>query len=168
MPRPAAKDRQFMMYFPSQADRERWRKLAKKAKMSFTDWIYSMVEARLVEESEDALAAADQKISLQAENRQLRRELQNSEARISDLETEIFKLRNQLFSSPMPTKLGDIDKKLMAALRSGGTWANREILQELGVDANDIEAIEIVTKQLQSLQDLKLVKESARGWRWIS
>ena len=62
-----------------------------------------------------------------------------SEARISDLETELFKLRNQLFSYPMPTKLGDIDKKLMDALRSGGTWANREILQELGVDANDIE-----------------------------
>lgn len=167
MPRPDANDRQFMMYFPSQVDRERWRKIAKKAKMSFTDWIYSMVEARLVEESEDAQAATDQKISLQAEARQLRRELQKSEARISDLETEVFKLRNQLFASPMPTKLGDIDAKLMAALRSGGTWANREILQELGVDANDIEAIEIVTKQLQILQDHGLVRESARGWKWI-
>lgn len=156
-----------MMYFPSEVDRERWRKIAKKAKMPFTDWIYSMVEAHLVEENEDSQAATDQKISMQTENRQLRRELQKSEVMISNLETEVFKLRNQLFSAPTPTGLGEIGKKLLSVLRSGGTRSNREILQDLDVDANDIEAIGIVTKQLQTLQDLELVKESAQGWRWM-
>jgi len=162
-----AKRRQFMMYFPSEADRERWRKIAKKTNMSLTSWIYNMVEVQLTEDSEEARADADRVISSHAENRQLRRELQKSDARIADLETEVFKLRNQLFAQPNPTGLGHIDEKLLAVLRSGGTWPNQEILQELGVDAQDIGAIEIVTRQLQILQDLKLVKDSTRGWRWI-
>jgi len=164
MPRQDAKSRQFMMYFPSEADRERWRKTAKKAKMPFTAWIYSMVEARLAEDDE---AGKDRAVFSYAENRKLHRELEKSEARISELETEVFKLRNQLFAAPQPTGLGQIDEKLLNVLRSGGTWSNREILAEMGVEPHDIEAIEIITRQLQVLQDLRLVKESARGWRWI-
>jgi small-conductance mechanosensitive channel len=163
MPRPDAKDRQFMMYFPSTADRERWRKNATKSKMPLTGWIYSMVEAKLTEESEESRTA--QAVSTLAENRHLRRELQKSEARINDLETELFKLKDQRFAADQGR--ASIDESLVAVLRKGGTWSNTEILGELGVDPHDIEAISLLTRQLQLLQDVKLVKESAWGWRWI-
>ncbi len=86
---------------------------------------------------------------------------------ISDLETEIFKLRNQLFASEKPEGLGEIEGSLLDALHSGGLWSNRELLAELGVAANDAESIQIITAQLRFLQDHRFVKESARGWRWI-
>lgn len=165
MPRADAKDRQFMMYFPSNADRERWRKIAKKSKMPLTAWIYAMVEARMAEEA--ATEEAAQKASLQSENRRLRHELQKAEAMISDQQTEIFKLRNQLFALPHYPTAGEFDAALIDLLRSGGTWPNRDILQELGVEPNDADAIDILTHQLRMLQDLRLVKESPRGWRWI-
>jgi len=155
------------MYFPSQKDRERWRKLATKSKMPFHRWIYEMVETRLAEESEPAQEISSQRASLQDENRHLRKDLQKSEARLSDLETEIFKIRHQLFMMKTPKGKGKFDAMLLAALRSGGTWQGRVLLEELGVDSNDIDAIEIVTSQLQYLQDLGLVKESAQGWKWI-
>ncbi len=141
--------------------------LAQKSRMSFSHWIYETVESHLAREGKDFQEVSTQRVSLQAENRQLRRDLQAREARISDLETEVFKLRNQLFASEKPVGLGEMDGRLLDALRSGGLWSNREILAELGVDANDADAIQIVTVQLRFLQDHGLVKESARGWRWI-
>lgn len=152
-----------MMYFPSEADRERWRKNARKSKMPFTDWIYSMVESKLADEDEGARTA--QTVATLAENRQLRRELQKSEARINDLEMEIFKLREQKFAEDQGR--APIDEKLVQVLQKGGTCSNAAILEELGVDPHDIEAIELLSRQLQLLQDIKLVRESAWGWRWF-
>jgi hypothetical protein len=166
MPRPEALDRQFMMYFPSKADRERWRKIAKKSKMTFTSWIYEMVEGRLAEESEPVREISDQRTSLQSENHQLRNDLEKNEARLRELETQIFKLQQAVFLHDQPGQ-ENYSKKLIQVLRSGGTWPGRDLLAELNVNPDDGTAIQIVTNQLQSLQDFGLVKESARGWRWI-
>ena len=166
MPRPEASDRQFMMYFPSEVDRERWRKIAKKSKMPFTSWIYEMVEGRLAEESEPAQEVSDQRTSLQSENRRLRNDLEKDEARLRVLETQIFKLQQAVFLHDQPGR-ENYSKKLIQVLQSGGTWPGRDLLAELNVNPDDATAIQIVTHQLQALQDFGLVKESARGWRWI-
>ncbi len=166
MPRPDALDRQFMMYFPSKADRERWRKIAKKSKMTFTSWIYEMVEGRLAEESEPVREIADQNTSLQSENHRLRNDLEKNEARLRDLETQIFKLQQAVFLHDQPGQ-ENYSKKLIQVLRSGSIWPNRDLLAELNVNPDDATAIQIVTNQLQSLQDFGLVKESVRGWKWI-
>ena len=84
-----------------------------------------------------------------------------------DLKTENFKLRNKLFAMEKPEGIGQFDKELLDLLRQKRTWPNRALLDELGVDSSNIEAIQIITRQLQTLQDLSLVKESAQGWRWI-
>jgi hypothetical protein len=161
MPRRDYKNRQFMMYFPSQEDRERWRELAKKAGLPFCQWIYEIVEAHLSEEFNAPSGDAD----VLRENRQLRRELEKSEARIRELETAIFKLRNAFFAAE-PRGHGSFDPHLLKILKTGRTWRNREILAELGVNQGDADSIEIVARQLQLLQDLELVRETPRGWVW--
>ncbi|MCX8207519.1 MAG: hypothetical protein N3G75_06770 [Methanothrix sp.] len=156
--------RQFILYFPSSRDRERWRRLARKARMPLSRWIYHTVEEHLAEDTRERT----QKSDLFAENRRLQRELEKSNARIRELETEVFKLRNRVFVTPDgPRGIGSFDPALLDLLRSGETWTSRALLDALGVDQSDADAIEIVTRQLYLLLDLGLVQETSRGWRRI-
>jgi hypothetical protein len=52
-------------------------------------------------------------------------------------------------------------------LKGGKSWRGADLLKELGVDPMNTHALAIITKQLQNLQDLKLVEEGPRGWKWI-
>lgn len=156
--------RQFIIYFPTSRDRERWRRLARKARLPLSRWIYEIVEEHLAEGSDEGAA---QKSDLFVENRRLQRELEKSNARIKELETELFKLRNLYFSQPDgPRGVGSFDPALLDLLRSGETWSSRALLEALGIDQSDVDAIEIVTNQLYLLLDLGLIKETTRGWRW--
>ena len=167
MPSTYYADRQKNVIFPSSQDLKRWEDLARKARMKFNRWVFSMVELQLARETEDLEEIHIQKRSLQAENLKLRREKERIEAKAEDLKTENFKLRNKLFAMEKPEGIGQFDKELLDLLRQKRTWPNRALLDELGVDSSNIEAIQIITRQLQTLQDLSLVKESAQGWRWI-
>ncbi|MCX8207992.1 MAG: hypothetical protein N3G75_09245 [Methanothrix sp.] len=159
------RSRQFIMYFPSVKDRERWRRLARKARMPLSRWIFETVENHLAEDSQAGFA---QKSNLIAENRRLQRELEKSEARIRELETEIFKLKNLYFSRPVASLgVGSFDPALLDILKSGNTWSSRDILTALGIDQSDVDAIDIVTNQLYLLLDLGLVQETPSGWRWV-
>lgn len=157
--------RQFILYFPTSRDRERWRRLARKARMPLSRWIYEIVEEHLAEGNDEGAA---QKSDLFVENRRLQRELEKSNARIKELETEIFKLKNQYFSQRSGSRgIGSFDPALLDLLKSGETWSSRALLDALGVDRSDVDAIEIVTNQLYTLLDLGLVQETTRGWRWV-
>ena len=83
-----------------------------------------------------------------------------------DLETQIFKLQQAVFLQDQPGQ-ENYSKKLIQVLRSGGNWQGRDLLAELNVNPDDGTAIQIVTNELQSLQDFGLVKESVRGWKWV-
>jgi hypothetical protein len=167
MPSAAYSNRQKSLIFPSSQELERWEALAKKARMKFNRWVFSMVELQLIVESQDLEEICTQKTSLQSENLKLKRDKERIEARLEDLETEVFKLRNKLFAMEKPEGIGEFDKELLDLLRQGLTWSNKTLLDALDVDSSNVEAIQILTRQLQTLQDLKLVKESANGWRWI-
>lgn len=166
MPLPQYKGRYAEIYFPSPKFLERWQSCAKASRSTLSAWIFETVEASLDGATEPAQEINAQKASLQEENRALRRDLEKSDARLKELETEIFKLRNEVFQQQLKGA-GVFDPKVASILRVGGVWSNRELLKELAVDPHDIEAIEIVTRQLQALQDLGIVTESAKGWRWV-
>ncbi len=155
------------IYLPSEKFLDRWRSYAKASRKPLSSWIFEIVEAALDKATEPVPEIETQKVNLQEDNRALRRELEKSDARLKQLETEVFKLRNEIFSVKQFEGSGSFDLKLTAALRSGGTWTGQELLRELNVEPNDSKAIEIVTRQLQALQDVELVQETAKGWRWI-
>jgi hypothetical protein len=78
--------------------------------------------------------------------------------------TELFKLRNSIFLNNQGQF--QLELRIIEALRNGGTWSDRELLKELEVDPRDVDAIKLVTIQLQHLQDYNLVEESPYGWKW--
>ena len=92
--------------------------------------------------------------------------MEKSEAKLRELETQIFKLQHASFLSDTEGQK-IYSEKLIKILRSGGIWPGRELLAELSVNPEDVVAIQIVTIQLQALQDFGLVSENARGWKWI-
>jgi hypothetical protein len=154
------------VYFPSEKFLEKWKAQAEAARMPLSSWIVATVEAAVDGTSEPAQEIADQKTSLQEENRRLRREMEKSEAKLRELETQIFKLQHASFLSDTEGQK-IYSEKLIKILRSGGIWPGRELLAELSVNPDDVVAIQIVTAQLQALQDFGLVSENARGWKWI-
>ncbi len=56
---------------------------------------------------------------------------------------------------------------MVSMLQEGKTLSSYKILQELGVDLNDSDAVRLISNQLEELRRFGLVKETAAGWRWI-
>jgi oligoendopeptidase F len=76
-------------------------------------------------------------------------------------------LRHEAILQPSPRGKIPLNEKLIETLKSGGLWSSKDLLKELGVDYNNIEAIEIIQKQLEMLVDFELIEETSRGWRWL-
>lgn len=168
MPKPEYNSRQMNLMLPSFEERERWKALSKKARMSFSEWICCIVEKHLLDELEgprEPNLVRDQ-ATLKDEIRKLHKELSEEKLKSERLETENFKLRHETFLRPIngPAQLPD---RLVETLRSEGTWSNQALMQELGVTADDIKALNILVGQLHLLQDFGLVRESVKGWTWI-
>lgn len=160
------KGRYAEIYLPSEKFLEKWKGQAEAAKMSLSAWIFAAVEASSDGMDEPAQEIASQKSSLQDDNRKLRRDLEKSEARLRELDTQIFKLQHASFLKDEAGQK-EYSERLIRVLRLGGTWSSRDLLNELGVNQSDADAIQIVSNQLQALQDFKLVSENSRGWKWI-
>ena len=159
--------RRWEIYFPSEEFLEKWKERAKAARMPLSKWIFEIVEAHMDEDTITSQELAMDQEILRDQNRNLRRELDNANAELERQRTETFKLKNEVLLQPVPQGVVQLNQRLVNILKSGGTWSSHALLKELDVNASNIEAIQIVTHQLQMLQDFELVSESARGWKWI-
>jgi hypothetical protein len=56
---------------------------------------------------------------------------------------------------------------LIDLLRDGHVWRSSEIMAALGIDSKNIDALRVLAGQLHALQDLHMIEETAKGWRWI-
>ncbi len=166
MPPKRYQGRYVEVYLPSKKFLDKWKAQANAAKMPLSSWVFATVESSVDGVEEPAQEIASQKASLQDENRKLRRDLEKSDAKLRELETQIFNLQHASFLSDTEGQKIYSDR-LIKILRSGGTWPGHEILTELGINPDDVKAIQIITNQLHSLQDFGLVSENVRGWKWI-
>ena len=167
MPDKKYRERRTEVYFPSEKFLEKWKGLAKSKKMPLSSWIFSTVERALDDSAVPTQDITKEKIILQEENRTLRRDLESVTKLMEAYKTEAFTLRNEIFLQKDLRGSGEFDEHLVRALRSGGVWRAPDLLKEMDVDMKDIDAIRIVTKQLHTLQDLGIVRESAMGWKWV-
>jgi hypothetical protein len=167
MPLEKYRGRRWEIYFPSEKFLERWKERAKMVGMPLSKWIFEIVEAYMDEDTMTTQELARDQETLRDQNRILRRELDNAKAELERQKTEVFKLKNQVLLQPVPQGVVQLNERIVNILKSGGTWSSQTLLKELDVNANDIEAIQIVTHQLQMLQDFDLVSEGIRGWKWI-
>lgn len=167
MPLKKYNHRRWEIYFPSEEFLVKWKEQAEAAKLPLSKWIFETVESSLAEDDISAGEIAKDQEALRDQNRALRKELENTRAELERLKTEMFKLKHDSLLQPVPSGFIQLSEKIVDALKGGGTWSSRELLKELDVSPNDIEAIQITTRQLQTLQDFGLIQEVARGWRWV-
>jgi len=97
----------------------------------------------------------------------LRRELKEKNALLEKKESEIFALRHQGFATDRLVGKLEFSNDLIEFLQTGKTYQPNDIMKALGIDAKNIDAIKTLAGQLHALQDLKLVEENQRGWKWI-
>ena len=168
MPLEKYRGRRWEIYFPSEIFLEKWKERAKASRMPLSKWIFETVEAHMDEDTTTLQDLTMDQETLRDQNRKLRRELENAKAELERQRTELFKLRNEALLQPMPQGVIQLNERLVDILKSGGTWSSGALLKELDINPNDVEAIQIVTHQLQMLQDFNLVIEGARGWKWIA
>lgn len=100
---------------------------------------------------------------LKEENSHLAEELRDSERRVASLEAELRRMRNKEHIEPHGRAA--YDPALLQALVDGPIH-DHQLLDALGIDLQDYEAIRAVSAQLQSLEVTGLIKKVSRGWVW--
>jgi hypothetical protein len=136
----------------------RWLAEVNKAGHGQSKWICAMVE-RSLENPQDFSAA---------------QEIQNLREEINKLKTEkelfltaLQKERSERFKLESRPKLEGQSLSVAKILRHGGHWTQRQLLEALGIDPVDVEAMQIVRQQLETLVDAGFVRESLGSWRWM-
>jgi len=163
----AFKGRYCNIYFPSEEDRKRWENWAKKAGVSLSKFVYETVELYKNENRDHPKVDMVRELAqLREENNKIRAELRTKSLVIQKYETEIFKLQHETFLENNFRGSRQISNELVDLLKSRGFWKNEDLLKALNIDTKDIDAIRIINKQLNVLQDFGLIDETPRGWRW--
>ena len=166
MPRPSHYNRQFLIYLPTEKDLDNWKELAKAARISLNKYIFEMVE-RGRQEAQPRTDLIKEISDLREENQKQREELKLKSLVLEKYETELFKYRHESFLQTDFQGTQQFSEDLVNLLKEGRTYSGQEILKSLDIDPKDSEAVRIVHKQLQILQDFKLIAEGVNGWRWI-
>jgi hypothetical protein len=170
------KERAVWVYLPTIEQKQNWEELAKKGKTSLSKWIVKTVEDSLQETDGEVTSRGD----LARENDNLRNEVArlSEELRVENnlrenLEREIRKYRAEPFLNPEFEGIRRFDRELIDILRKAeGTETphryvtSDEILQRLGIESREEEAVKAVSNQLTILQAYGLVESGTKGWRW--
>jgi hypothetical protein len=155
------------VYLESDAQLRRWEEAAFASQMNFNRWIRAIVEDYLSRSEDEDHDRGDEIIrSKQDETIRLRKELDRLRLELQSKETELFRLK----AKPLAQDVGymELDGRLLEILQDRCSWSNKDLLEALGVDSRDVDAISAIASLLHKLQDLGLVKEGPRGWRWIA
>lgn len=168
MPPKQYAERSLTLYFPSTEYRNEWAEKALQAKMPLSSWIFSMVEASLADANRQRPDLLKEIEANREELSVLRRAVRDKDAMLEKYETELYNLRHRAFQSyPTACGTGQWDTELIRLLKTGRTWRNQALLDAMGIDSKNVEAMTILSKQLRALQDMGLVVEDPAGWRWL-
>ena len=149
---------------PSKEYAEKWKARAKASGLSMSSFIFEIIEKSEDYSPAQTSSAKDLEV-IRKENRELRKDLVNAKRDAERANTELFKLKNAIYLQDRG--LFPIEKRLLDALKSGGTWPERELLKELEIDPRDVDVIKLLNIQLQHFQDYGLIMETPYGWRWM-
>ncbi len=168
MPPERYRDRTLTIYFPTNDEYQELKQSAIAAKTKESLFAREMIRTGM---QYHTLSPNIPAIREAAQSREAltmaRRSLKDSEAARLKLETEIFALKGSLFLQPTPEGRGSLSSELIDLLQDGRVWRSAEIMGALGIDAKNIDALKVLAGQLHALQDLKMIEETVKGWRWI-
>jgi hypothetical protein len=166
---PGLKARYINVYLPSEAAKLQWEEDAKEVGIPLSRFVFEAVEAFRASKKETPRSDFIKELNEAKEELQkLRSELKLKSLLFEKLEGEVYKARYDSFKE---VEIGEgtrrHDEDLIKVLRGRKSMEGYAILQELGVDPRDTEAVKLVNNQLESLRRFGLVEETGTGWRWI-
>jgi hypothetical protein len=166
---PELKTRYVDVYLPSEVAKRQWEEEAKKAGIPLSRFVFEAVEAfRAAKEEKSRSDLIRELAEVKEQAQKLRSELKLKNMLLEKLESDVYKAR---FESFKEVEIGEgsrrHDEELIKILKHGKTIDGYAILEKLGIDPRDSEAVKLVNNQLESLRRFGLVEETARGWRWI-
>jgi hypothetical protein len=164
------RSRYIWLYCRSKAQKDQWQALAEKADTPLSAWCASIIEERIAEE--DGLIPrhkiAKELESLKAENKAIREDLRQKEIVLQRYEAELRRYRAEPFQSDQFAGVRPYSKELVEILKARGHVGSYQILELLGIEPGEAEAIKAVSKQLEELEKFNLIKADGKGWQWIA
>lgn len=164
--------RRIDVYPASWEQRECWQEEAKKRGMPLTKFIIFTVEEAIStpvldtkQENSEMLHAITKQ---QEEIKELRRELNRTKKLISVQEEELEQFRNKAFLEKSFSGERTFNPELISLLRgSKRPLSDEELMRELNIPPTNPDSIKALSSQLEAIQEIKLVKLTKAGWRWI-
>jgi hypothetical protein len=163
------KSRYVWLYLPSKADKDRWQALADAAQIPLSKFCISIIEEWLAEEVEfkPRREITREMEELKAENRTLRDDLRQKAVVLERYEGELKKYRSQTFLGENFAGIRRYSEEIVSLLKSRGQVDSYKLLEALCIDPRESELVRAVSKQLEELEEYKLVESDGRSWRWI-
>jgi hypothetical protein len=172
------KERAIWVYLPSIEQKERWQKFAEQSGVSLSKWVIETVEEAIRPSEElDWKPREDLEEEIEGLKNEvagLRGGLRQQKIIREKLERELRRYRAEPFLVPNFEGVRRYDKELIELLRSSRSLDGKpkamtdvEILQYLGIDPTEEDAVKAVSVQLGNLEAYGIVKSTPKGWRWI-
>lgn len=160
------KSRYVYLYLPSEADKQRWEKLAAKARTPLSKFCIEIIESTLAENEQfkPRREMVQEMETLKAENKALRDDLRQKSIVLERYEGELKRYRSH---EEGYQGMRRYSKELVEILKTRGQVDSYRLLEALGIDPRESELVKAVSKQLEELEEYGMVKAEPRGWRWI-
>lgn len=170
MPREEYRNRYASVYFSTQEEKQFWDSFAQERGTTLSNLIFeglSSLRDREISSPRPDLIKENE--SLRDEIRQVRAELKLKSELLRRYEDENYKLRFADFESvELQSGSRKFDIELIKLLKENKkTFNSSDILDTLGIDSRDIQAVKLVRNQLESLQRFGIITENSYGWRWV-
>jgi hypothetical protein len=160
-------DRTVSFYFPTKELLDDWKKAADTYGSSLNNYIFEMAERGRSEEDSSRPDLVRENSDLKVANRKLEEELKLLKINIDNMQAENYKLRFAGFEKIDSEASKEYDAVLVSMLKKGKVLDSVEILDNLGIDPHDGQAVKLVSNQLEELRRFGLVRETHNGWRWV-
>jgi hypothetical protein len=157
------------VYHPSEQHKEKWKKIAAKARTPLSRFIISTVDG-VIDEAEEFQPRREvmrEVEALKKENKTLQDDLRQKSIVLERYEAELRRYRSQSFLEEDYNGVRRYSKEIVEILKKRGHMDSYRLLEELGIDPREADLVKAVSKQLEELEGYGMVKAEAKGWRWI-
>ncbi len=162
------RERYVWLYCHSVEDKKRYHELAEAAGVPLSKYLLGIIDDALAakEDPGNRAATVRELDALKEENKELREDLRLRNMLIERLEAENKKHKEAAFLNPSFTGMREYDPEIVNAIKDHGPIQTPRLLERLNIDPGDLNAIEALSRQLENLEAVGLVKRSSNGWMW--
>lgn len=165
------KKRRIYVYLPSKELMERWKKHAKKQGMSISKYIFEIIDEHI---QKDKTNISKKYVNLEKQNETLRKENIELQKKVDMLnlltdryENQLRDYRNKTFIENGKWEgIREYQSELINLFKSKSSINENEIIDLLHVNPLDVKTMKAISKQIEHLEDYRVIEHIKGGWRW--